>query len=382
MIRMLSFALAAAGLTSLAACQKAEEKKPSGPPPAQITVTQAKALPLEVMERTLGSLEAVNDPRIAAEIAGRITKINVRAGESVKKGQVLAELDPQDASQQAGADRGELARAEALLAQQDRLVKRQNELVQKNFISKNALDDATAQRDALRGQLEAARSKAALSANNLKKTRVIAPFDGVVEEQLSSVGDYIKLGDPMFRLVSNAVLRAHLPFPESAAQRLKRGQPVRLTSPLLPGKVINGEVEDIRPTITETSRALDVIARIEPTPELRGGGSVEAAVITGQKDAAVMVPEQSVVLRPAGKVVYAIADGKALQRIVETGTKQSGMIEIVKGVQAGETVALDGAGFLSSGAGVAIQERDKVATQKTAENPAVEPAKAPDAASK
>ena len=377
MMRPISLALVAAELLSLSACQKVEEKKPSGPPPAQITVTQAKATPLEAVETTLGSLEAINDPKIAAEVAGRITRIAVRAGEAVSKGQLLAELDPVDAAQQASADRGELARVEALLAQQERLLQRQSELVQKNFISKNALDDATAQRDALRGQLEAARGRAALSANNLKKTRVVAPFDGVVEEQIASVGDYIKLGDPMFRLVSNAVLRAHLPFPETSAQRLKRGQPVRLASPLLPGREIRGEVEDIRPTLTETSRAIDVIARVEPTPELRSGGSVDAAVVIGTKEAAVLVPEQSVVLRPAGKVVYVIADGKAEQRIVEAGTKQAGMVEIVKGVKAGETVALDGAGFLTHGAAVAIQDRSKPAAgQKPADKAAEKAAEA------
>ena len=371
-------ALACAGLIT-ACSQKAEEKKPAGPPPAQITVTQAKAMPLEVVERTLGTLEAINDPKIAAEVAGRITRIAVRAGEVVKKGQLLAELDPADASQQLRTDQGEIARTEALLAQQERLLVRQRELVQKSFISKNALDDATAQRDALRGQLDAARGKAGISGNNLKKTRVIAPLDGIVEEQIASAGDYVKLGDPLFRLVSNAVLRAHLPFPESAAQRLQRGQPVKLISPLLPGKIINGEVEDIRPTLTETSRTIDVIARVESTPELRGGGSVDAAVVIGQKNQAILVPEQSVVLRPAGKVVYAINDGKAQQRVVETGTKQAGMIEIIKGIQAGETVALDGAGFLTNGAAVNIQERAKpvaAAGSSPAEKPQTPPAEA------
>lgn len=358
MIRPLSAALAIAGLITLSACgQKAEEKKPAGPPPAQITVIQAKAMPLEVVERTLGSLEAVNDPKIAAELAGRVARVVVRAGETVKQGQLLAELDPLDASQQHRADLGEITRLEALVTQQERLLARQQELVQKSFISKNALDDATAQRDALHGQLEAARARASLSGNNLKKTRIVAPFDGIVEEQLAARGDYIKLGDPLFRLVSNSVLRAHLPFPESTAQRMKRGQAVKLVSPLLPGQVIRGEVEDLRPTLTETSRAIDVIARVEPTAELRGGGSVDAAVVIGQKDNAVLVPEQSVVLRPAGKVVYAIAEGKAEQRIVETGTKQDGLIEIISGVKADEVVALDGAGFLTNGAAVSIQER-------------------------
>ena len=198
-------ALALAGLLTLSACgQKAEEKK-SGPPAALITITQAKAQPLEVLERTLGTLEAVNDPKISAEFAGRITRIAVRSGEAVKKGQLLAELDPSDATQQHRADQGEIARLEALLAQQERLYKRQSELVQKSFISKNALEDAAAQRDALRGQLEAARGRAGLSGNNLKKTKVVAPFDGVVEDRIASVGDYIKLGDPMFRLVEGRI---------------------------------------------------------------------------------------------------------------------------------------------------------------------------------
>lgn len=382
MIRVRFAAPAFAGLLLLSACgQKAEDRKPAGPPPAQITVVLAKAAPLEVIERTLGSLEAINDPKISAEVAGRVTKIAVRAGEAVKKGQLLAELDPADAALQARTDQSEIARLEALLAQQERLVVRQNELVQKSFISKNALDDATAQRDALRAQLDAARGRAGISANGLKKTRILAPFDGVVEERVVASGAYVKVGDPLFKLVSNAVLRAHLPFPESAAQRLRRGQPVKLTSPLLPGKVIAAEVEDIRPSLTDTSRAIDVIARVEPTPELLAGGSVDAAVVIGKKDGAVLVPEQSVVLRPAGKVVYAINEGKAEQRTVETGSKQSGMIEIVKGIQAGETVALDGAGFLTNGASVVIQERTKPGSgQKPAEKAAEPAAKGAEAA--
>ena len=176
--------------------------------------------------------------------------------------------------------------------------------------------------------------------------------------QIAAQGDYLKVGDPLFRLVSNTRLRAHLPFPEAAAQRLQRGQKVRLASPLLPGKMLEGEIEDIRPTISDTGRAVGAIAGVDnPDGLLKGGGSVDAAVVIGLREAAVMVPEQSVVLRPAGKVVYAIVDGKAEQRVVQTGGKQAGLIEIVSGLKADETVALDGAGFLTNGAPVTIQER-------------------------
>lgn len=353
MRRLPSLLLAAAAL--LAACgDKPAEKK--GAPPTLITVTQAIAVPLEITERTLGSLEAVMDPKIAAEVAGKVIAVSARGGQAVKKGQLLARIDPLDAERQASADGAETARLEALLAQQERLVARQGELVQKNFISRNALDDVTAQRDALKNQLAAARARAEISRGNAGKTRVLAPFDGIIEVQIASAGDYVKVGDPLFRMVSNARLRANLPFPEAAAARLKPGMAVRLSSPLYPGAAIDGFIDDIRPTVLEGSRAIEAIARIDNPGPLRGGGSVDAVVVAGRKEAAVVAPEQSVVLRPAGKVVYVVADGKARQQVVTAGSKQGGLVEIVSGLQGGESIALDGAGFLSDGAAIAIRE--------------------------
>ena len=114
-------------------------------------------------------------------------------------------------------------------------------------------------------------------------------------------------------------------------------------------------MEDVKPTISDSSRALDVLVRLDNDGSLLSGGTVNASIVTGRKPAAVVVPEQSVVLRPAGKVVYVIADGKARQRIVEPGVKRDGRIEIVKGLAPGEVVAEDGAGFLSDGAAVTVK---------------------------
>lgn len=350
---------------ALTACsEKPAEKK--GAPPTLISVTQVKAERLEISERTLGTLEAVNDPKIAAEVAGKILSIAVRAGESVKKGQLLAQIDPSDLGNQASADQSEVARLQALLGQQEKLVARQSELVQKNFISKNALDDVSAQRDALKNQLQAATARAAISRNGQNKARIVAPFDAVIEEKIASTGDYVKVGDPLLRLFSNTQLRAHLPFPETAAARLKPGMAVRLSSPLAPDTEINGVLEDIRPSITESSRAMDAIVRLDNPGFLKGGGSVNAAVVTNVLDNAILVPEQSVVLRPAGKVVYLIIDGKAVQQRVEAGSKQRGLIEIRQGLKGGETIALDGAGFLSNNAAVAIKD-NKPKSEKPAE---------------
>ncbi len=359
-----------AATLALGACErKVEEKKSAGRPPTLITTTQARAGTLEVTEETLGTLEALVDPKIGAEIAGKVVKIAASAGKAVRKGDLLAIIDDADAALQHRADEADRKRAEALLAQQERVFERQQQLVQKGFISQNAADDSRAQRDAQREQLAAARARGEQSRRNQGKARIVAPFGGMVETQIASVGDYVKVGDPLLQLVSSQRLRAHLPFPESAAPRLKKGQAVILSSPLLPGSEIRGTVSEIKPGVSETGRALDVLVDIDNTAGLRPGGTVNAAVVVDKREEAILVPEQSVVLRPAGKIVYVIADGKAMQRIVEVGARRDGLVEIVKGLPAGTVVALDGAGFLTQGATVTVQERAKpAAVDKSAES--------------
>ena len=146
---------------------------------------------------------------------------------------------------------------------------------------------------------------------------------------------------------------------------------MRLTSPLMPDFVVEAKIDEIRPTITATSRALDVIVKFDTDGKFRGGGTVNAQVVTGRKPNAVVVPEQSVVLRPAGKVVYVVEDGnKVAQRIVQTGYRQGGLIEITAGLAGGETVAVDGAGFLTNNASVAVS---KPRGEKSAPAPATVP---------
>ena len=355
--------VASLALILLAACgQKAEEKK-AVPPPSLITVTQATKGEFEVALETLGTLEVLADPKIGAEVAGRVTQVLVRTGKVVKAGDLLAVIDAGDVTLQNKADEAEARRVEALARQQEKLAERQQSLMDKGFLSKNAGEDVAAQRAALAAQLDATRARADNSRRAVGKTRVVAPMAGIVEVQVVSPGDYVKVGDPLFNLVAPKKLRAHLPFAESFGPRLKLGQEVRLVSPLAPGKVFASRIKDIRPGIVEGSRSLDVLVDIDNDGSLRGGGTVNAAVVVSAKAEALTVPEQSVVLRPAGKVVYVVADvdgqKKAQQKPVKVGAKRSGRIEVLEGLSGGETIALDGAGFLTNGAAVAIKEAAK-----------------------
>jgi RND family efflux transporter MFP subunit len=352
------FALVAAVLF-LPACAPREEEKPKtdARPPTLVTVAMSSTRSVEIREETVGSLEGLIDPTVAAEVAARVLAVKAHAGQSVKKGQLIAELDGQDFVLQRREAQAEIARIQALLANQGKVVERNQRLVQKNFISQNALDDLTTQQAALREQLEVARARLASIAHTGSKARVYSPLDGRVETQIVSVGDFVKVGDPMFRIIGTQRLRAHLPFPEGVAAKLKPGQVVRLSTPTMPDEVVTTVIREIKPMIASTNRSADVIADVVDHAGWHPGASVNAAVVLSEHPQAVVVPEQSVVLRPAGEVVYVVKDGKAQQNIVKVGQRQDGMVEILQGLAAGEPVAVDGAAYLTDKTPVKVQEK-------------------------
>lgn len=338
----------------LNACGKDEAAKERGPSSTLISVASAESILLEVREETVGTLEGLIDPTVSAEVAGRVLRVEARPGQRVKKGDVLVILDPTELALQRREAQAEVGRIEALVANQERTLERNQALVEKNFISKNALDDISTQKSALKKQLEAARARLASIENTGSKTRAVAPVDGIVEVQIVSPGDFVSIGDPLMQIISNQRLRAHLPFPERVASKIKAGLKVRLTTPTSPTEVVT-EVRDMKPVIGANNRSIDVLADVVGEEGWQSGASVSGVVVIGESEA-VVVPEQSVVLRPAGSVVYVIKDNKAEQRVVRAGLRQEGKVEIIEGVSAGEIVAVDGASFLTDQATVTIQE--------------------------
>jgi RND family efflux transporter MFP subunit len=353
MVRSLALAMATALLLQGCGGNAESARKPAGPAAVLITASTVQPRTLEIFEEVIGTLENVIDPTVAAEVAGRITRVHAFTGKKVKRGEALAELDTQDIEIQSRADQAEIARLTSLLQQQERLVERQQKLVGQGFISQNALDDAITQRNALRESLAAARAKAEGTRRGLSKSRIVAPVDGEIETQIVAVGDYVKVGDPLFKLVGMQDLRAHLFLPESAATRIKPGLKVLLSSPAAPEKAFEARIDEIKPMVVAASRALDAIVKFRAEgPMFRGGGTVNARIVVAVRQGALMVPEQSVVLRPAGKVAYVVREGVVEQRVVETGVRQGGLYEILKGLNPGDVVAVDGAGFLTQGAAV------------------------------
>ena len=332
---------------SLMACgtkDKAADKK--GPKPTLVTVTQVKNQKIEISEEALGSLEGLIDPTIAAEVAARVVKVYVNPGQTVKQGQLIATLDAADFGMQRNEAQAEVARIEALLDNQAKTVSRNQALVNRKFISQNAVDNDTAQQNVLKEQLTGAKARINSINHSSGKTNITAPVSGIIEKKIVDTGDFVRIGDPIVQIISIQRLRAHLPFPEHIGAQLKPGLKVRLTTPTST-KTVETVIHELKPMITEGNRTVDVIADVVNEQGWQPGASVMGQVILGEQATAMMVPEQSVVLRPAGEVVYIVRDSKAIQTIVKTGLRQNGLVEITEGVHEKDTIVVDGAGFLT-----------------------------------
>ena len=330
----------------------APAKQEAGGRSIPVTLATAAARDVEIWESALGQLEARTAPMIAAEVGGRIIAVAVDVGQAVEAGQLLAEIDAEDFRLARDLARADIERLQSLIRAQDLQVKRFRALVKQSLANQAALDEAEAQSGALRARLAAARVRLRQAERNIARARVTSPVGGRVDARRISVGDYVKVGTPLFHVVDPARLRVRLPFPEALGDRLRVGLPVRLSTPVAPGREVAGEIADIRPEITRANRAINVIIDLDNPGGWVPGASVTGAVRVARRKDAVVVPEASVVRRPAGTVVYVVDAGRAVQRVVRTGLRRDGLVEIQSGLRAGEQVAVDGAGFLADGVAV------------------------------
>lgn len=353
--RILFYTLSLALLLTACGENKDVSNKQNTPKPSLVTVTQVKDQALEITEESIGSLESLIDPTIAAEVAARVIKVHVSPGEPVKKGQLIATLDATDFNLQRNEAQTEVARIQALLVNQDKIVTRNQALVDKKFISQITVDNDIALKNSLKQQLEGAQARVSSINHISSKTKIYAPTSGIVETKLSDTGDFVKVGDPIVQIISKQRLRAHLPFPEHIAAKLKPGLKVRLTTPTT-SEVFNTVIRELKPMIAADSRTVDIIADVFDTTGWQPGASIKGTVILGERGTALMVPEQSVILRPAGEVVYVVRNNRAYQAIVKTGLRKNGLIEITDGIKASDVVVVDGAGFLTNDTPVKINQ--------------------------
>jgi membrane fusion protein, multidrug efflux system len=319
-----------------APAEGAQNGGPSGPsrPPA-VEVARVEVLKLTDDAQAVGSLRSRQSVVLRPEVSGRVTQLNFRDGERVRRGQLLVQLDDQLPLAQV-----QQAQAELSIAQANH--KRNQELVAQNFISQRSVDESAA-------NLQVAQAKLALARATAARLRITAPFDGIAGIRNISVGDYLKDGADIVNIEDMDAIFVDFRLPERFQTKIQRGQTAFVDLDALPGRKYAALVQAIDPLVDANGRSVGIRACIDNRQlQLRPGMFARITAVFGERDNARVVPEEAIVPQGGRQFVIRLVDGpdqdtKLAQRVeVKVGIRRPGRVEISEGLKAGDLVVTAG----------------------------------------
>lgn len=288
----------------------------------------------------VGTLLANEEVDLVAEIVGKVRFIYFEEGSQVKKGDLLLKVD--DADLQAQLSRAEFQRK--LLSEK---LERQRILLKRESISREAFDQLQTDYNVLEADIELLKVK-------ISRTEIRAPFDGVMGFRYVSEGSYVQPSSKITSIVDNSVLKYEFSIPERYADRNLKGQVVsfRTTGN---DKVYQARVYAVDPLIDVNTRMILLRARFENrNGELMPGMFAKGSLITGGKNRYIGVPTEAVVPEMEGKRMWVVKNGKATSVSVETESRDEKKVEVVSGIQTGDTVLTGGLMQLREGMAVSV----------------------------
>ena len=288
-----------------------------------------------------GTLRSDEDAFISTEIAGRVNGVHFTEGEAVEQGDLLFTLDD-------AINRAEVATAKANLELSRRNSDRAVELLQRNAGTERA-------RDETRAQLAINEAEVNLARTRLDKTRITAPFDGVVGLRRVSVGAYVTPGQDLVNLEDIDPIKVDFRVPERFLSAIRVGLPIEAKVEAWPDRTFEGEVYAIDPQIDAGGRSIAVRATIDnPDRLLRPGLFATVRLILESRDEALLVPEEAILAQGDGQYVYRVEEGVARLTEIRLGGRRVGQAEIRSGLEAGDVVVTAGQMKLSDGAPVRV----------------------------
>jgi len=295
---------------------------PQSLPTKPVTVVGVETHGLSTAEDVVGTVRAKLRSAVEAKIPGRIEALLVVPGQTVNVGDTLASLDAREV-------KARLDSALAVREQTGRDLDRLRKLVRDGAAT-------AAELDAIEARHRVAMASAAEAETMLGHTRVVAPFAGVITRKLADVGDLAVPGRPLVEIEDPSRLRIEADVPEALIDKVQLGMklPVRIGS--LASRT-EGVVGEIAPVAEAMSRTYVVKLDLPSVPGLRAGQFGRVAVPTGEA-AGLHVPATALVQRGQLEYVFVADAGQARLRLIRSGRRPNGMVEVVSGLVTGEKV--------------------------------------------
>jgi RND family efflux transporter MFP subunit len=350
-------ALAAIGA---AACKKTDTSAAATTPetmlvgPENVTVVQAQQI--RTGPAISGSLAPEKSATIRAEMSGSVVQTFAEAGQRVRAGQQLAQLDASVLRDQQISAQGAVTTAQSAYDIAQRELNRATTLEKAGAIAERDVEQARYAVIASRVQLATARAQLANINKQLDKASVQAPFDGVVSARSVNAGDVVSPGTALFTVVDPASMQLEASVPADALGDVRVGMPVDFTVNGYPNRHFTGRITRVNPIADPTTRQVKILASIPNVGNTLVGGLYAEGRVSSESHTAPVVPIAAVDERGLRPTVVRLRNGKVEKVEVALGIRDQAAetVEITSGLAAGDTVLLGAARGISPGTPVKV----------------------------
>lgn len=309
-------------------------------PPTPVEIARVREQNMADKFEAVGTIEAIEGVTIVSEIDASVKKLPFEEGGNIQKGDLIALLDDSQLS-------AEVNRAGAQFTQSKATYNRVKTIVDQNAGTQQDLDDALA-------NLKVAEANFELAKARLSKTRIVAPFSGIVGARKVSVGTFLRTGQEITQLANLNEIRVNFSAPERFLGQLKRNAEVSVSSTVFPGYEIKGRIIAIEPMLNSETRNVNVVARVKNQQQkFRPGMSADVSVILNNRPHALIIPNEAVFANGNQSFVYVVKkDSSVAATPVTLGLQLPDVVEVLNGLKEGMQVVKAGHQKLFDGAKV------------------------------
>jgi len=339
------------GVKGLQISRMVAQGKTFVPPPETITTFELRPESWESLLTSVGSLEAVQGVMVTAELKGKVENIAFKPGAMAQAGDLLVQ-------QNISSETAQLRASEASASLAKLTLERIRKLLTEKTVSQSQYDNADAQYKQAEAQLDTFRSA-------ISKKTIRAPFSGRLGIRLINLGQILNEGDAIVSLQSLDPIFINFSLPQQQLSQVQPGLTVRVTTDVLPGRVIEGKITAINPAVDAATRNIWVQATAANLKEqLRPGMFVNVAVVLPAQEKVLPIPETAVLYAPYSDSVFVVEEkkseknsppGKSIrQQFVRLGEKRGDFIAVLSGLKEGETIVSTGVFKLRNGQAIVV----------------------------